>query len=212
MMKLDKKILLIETAEKMFAVNGYSETTIREVTKEASMNSAMISYYFGSKAQLVQAIIAYRATDFGYLAENTFFSNQTPLNQLYSLMDDYMEKVFAHKYFYMLLIQIQSIGKEAVLADYFFYFKERNSSLVQDIIQRGCQTGEFKNEIDVSLLMSIIIGTINNILLNRSYFLNQYSIEGLSEEESIRSIKSRIAKNLRQVIYALVVELATFKP
>ena len=45
----DKKIIIMQTAEKLFAEYGYGGTSIRMITTACRMNPAMIYYYFRSK-------------------------------------------------------------------------------------------------------------------------------------------------------------------
>jgi len=48
---------LIETGRKLFSRNGFSGTTIRDVTAEAGANLGAITYHFGSKEGLYRAVI-----------------------------------------------------------------------------------------------------------------------------------------------------------
>ncbi len=49
------KILL--SATKLFALKGFDGVSIREICREADVNISMISYYFGGKNELYQAIV-----------------------------------------------------------------------------------------------------------------------------------------------------------
>lgn len=46
-----------KTATKLFAQKGYAGTSIREISRLAGVNVAMISYFWGGKKELYQAII-----------------------------------------------------------------------------------------------------------------------------------------------------------
>jgi AcrR family transcriptional regulator len=48
---------LMDAAEKLFSEHGFEGTTTREVVKRAKCNLALISYYFGSKDGLYQAVL-----------------------------------------------------------------------------------------------------------------------------------------------------------
>lgn len=48
---------LIEAATPLFAWKGFSGVSIRELAKAAGVNSALISYYFGSKEGLYAAVL-----------------------------------------------------------------------------------------------------------------------------------------------------------
>lgn len=44
---------LLESAERLMALNGITETSVREVTEDAGANIAAINYYFGGKDELI---------------------------------------------------------------------------------------------------------------------------------------------------------------
>ncbi|HNP53387.1 MAG TPA: TetR family transcriptional regulator [Ferruginibacter sp.] len=48
----DKRQHIIENAEILFADKGFEGTSVRDIAKQAGVNLAMISYYFGSKEKL----------------------------------------------------------------------------------------------------------------------------------------------------------------
>ena len=54
------RILLLNTAERLFGQNGVTATSLREVMKEAGVNMAMIHYYFKNKEGLLDAILERR--------------------------------------------------------------------------------------------------------------------------------------------------------
>ncbi len=58
--KSDTKQRLLDVAEKLFASNGYHCTSLRKVTAKAGVNLAAVSYHFGSKEALVEAIFERR--------------------------------------------------------------------------------------------------------------------------------------------------------
>ena len=53
----DAKTHILDTSVKLFSVNGYKETSIREISKIAGVNVSMISYYFGGKDGILKDIV-----------------------------------------------------------------------------------------------------------------------------------------------------------
>ena len=51
-----KQLEIINIAEKLFAKQGFAGTSVRDISQEAEMNVSMISYYFGSKDKLIEAV------------------------------------------------------------------------------------------------------------------------------------------------------------
>ncbi|MCB0317827.1 MAG: TetR family transcriptional regulator [Bdellovibrionales bacterium] len=51
---------ILNAAEKLFAENGISTVSIRSIVEEAGVNVALVNYHFGSKDELVSAVIKRR--------------------------------------------------------------------------------------------------------------------------------------------------------
>jgi AcrR family transcriptional regulator len=53
----DAKTQILNTSVLLFSANGYKETSIREISKQAGVNISMISYYFGGKDGILKDIV-----------------------------------------------------------------------------------------------------------------------------------------------------------
>lgn len=53
----DTRSRLLDTAERMFATTGFSGVSLRAVVGEAGVNLAAIHYHFGSKFELIEAVV-----------------------------------------------------------------------------------------------------------------------------------------------------------
>ncbi len=70
--KTDKKEHILTVAEQLFGDKGFDGTSVRDIAHGADVNLAMISYYFGSKEKLLEALIEYRVgSSYGFLEELT---------------------------------------------------------------------------------------------------------------------------------------------
>lgn len=56
-MSKQTKTRIIEAAEYLFALQGYGQTSMREITARADVNLASVNYHFGSKKNLIQAVL-----------------------------------------------------------------------------------------------------------------------------------------------------------
>ena len=56
----DTKTLLLDTAEKLFGLNGFETTSLRDITTSADVNLAAVNYHFQSKDSLIEAVVARR--------------------------------------------------------------------------------------------------------------------------------------------------------
>lgn len=54
----DTKTRILDAAEKLFAERGFSETSLRLITSKAEVNLASVNYHYGSKKELIRAVLA----------------------------------------------------------------------------------------------------------------------------------------------------------
>lgn len=54
---MDTKEKILDTAERLFGEQGYGATSLRQIIAEAGVNLAAVHYHFGSKEELLDAVI-----------------------------------------------------------------------------------------------------------------------------------------------------------
>lgn len=57
MNQVDPKERILDAAERLFASEGFHNTSLRAITGAAGVNLASVNYYFGSKESLMEAIV-----------------------------------------------------------------------------------------------------------------------------------------------------------
>src|SRR5882672_6635627 len=55
------KTKILDTAERLFGEQGYAATSLRQVIAKADVNVAAVHYHFGSKEDLLDAVVARKA-------------------------------------------------------------------------------------------------------------------------------------------------------
>jgi len=58
----DTKEKILDTAERLIGEQGYSATSLRHIIAQARVNLAAVHYHFGSKEDLLDAVVARKAT------------------------------------------------------------------------------------------------------------------------------------------------------
>ena len=57
---MNTKDRILDSAERLFARDGFEATSLRAITAEANVNLAAVNYHFQSKEALVQTVIGRR--------------------------------------------------------------------------------------------------------------------------------------------------------
>lgn len=60
MTQRDTKTRILDAAENLFAGNGFHNTSLRAITKDAQVNLAAVNYHFGSKEALIEQVFERR--------------------------------------------------------------------------------------------------------------------------------------------------------
>ncbi|NRB25109.1 TetR/AcrR family transcriptional regulator [Shewanella sp.] len=87
----DTKTRILDAAEKLFAERGFSETSLRLITSKAEVNLASVNYHFGSKKELIRAVLARYLDVFMPAASSEIMSLQSAdkeasLNDIFSAL------------------------------------------------------------------------------------------------------------------------------
>ncbi|WP_303134079.1 TetR family transcriptional regulator [uncultured Dialister sp.] len=116
----DTKEQIENAAIRLFAFRGYSDVSIRDIGKEAGVNSAAISYYFGGKKELYASILERGSALLVDFVESTADGSHSPteIMEMYShfffrLMKEhpYILRIFSWEMIHPTEV-FASIGKE----------------------------------------------------------------------------------------------------
>ncbi|SHM15902.1 transcriptional regulator, TetR family [Flavobacterium saccharophilum] len=199
----DKKIQILEVAEKLFSEKGFEGTSIRDISKHAKINIAMVSYYFGSKERLLEALILYKTSDLKLQLENLLQENLEPIEKVNKLIEIYINRISCNKgIFRVLHFELNSEKREKSMIA-FTELKKGNLKSVETIIAQGQAKGVFRKDVIIPLLTPTIIGTFFHFHMNKSFFVELLNLK--TEEMYNNYIKTSLTKHIQQTIKALLV-------
>jgi AcrR family transcriptional regulator len=201
----DKKLTIMETAERLIADNGYDGTSIRDIAQAADVNVAMISYYFGSKDKLLQAIFE-RRTEYWRTNLESLIEDKTvdPFSKINQLIDRYMEKIFNQTCFHRIMAQQQMTNEDSPIKELILDTKKRNQDLIKKLISDGQKKGDFRKNIDTSLMMITMMGTINQLITTQHHYKVLSNLEDLPEEEFQKYLRKKLGTHLKAIFKAML--------
>jgi AcrR family transcriptional regulator len=198
----EKQIQILQVAEKLFAEKGFDGTSIRDIAKEAIINVAMVSYYFGSKEQLLEAIIMNRATDIKLQIDILTLEDLEPLQKIHKLIELYIDKINSNRGIYKIMHFEFYSTQRVINLKAFTDLKKGNLKSLETIIQDGQEKGVFRKDIVVPLLTTTILGTYFHFHLNRPFYQTMLDLD--TEEKYNIYIKTTLTMHIQQTIKALL--------
>ena len=199
----DKQIKILEVAELLFSEKGFDGTSIRDISKEAKINIAMVSYYFGSKERLLEDLIIHRTSDLKLQLDHLILENLEPIEKVNKLIELYINRVNSNRGLYRILHFEFTSKKRNINHETFSELKKGNLKSLETIIIEGQNKGVFRKDIVIPLITPTILGTFFHFQMNRPFFENLLNLN--TEALYDNYIKTVLTKHIQQTIKALLV-------
>lgn len=193
----DKREDILDVAERLFAEQGFEAVSIREISKEADINIAMVSYYFGSKEKLYEEVIDRKLISTSML--NSHIEQHTTYTEkLFALVDVYIEKFFERRLFQNIIFREMAMNERSAMTEKIAEQVHQNFLLTADILHKGIKNQEFK-KVDVEMTVMSVVGiirmyTTSGIMSCKILKLEEAS--GVFEQKQ----KNRLRKHLRELL------------
>ncbi len=162
--KLNARDRILKAGTTVFSRKGYSETTISDVAREARVSDASVYQHFGGKEELFLAVGSQRAKGGAETIDEQLFGIKSALARLrkfvwfhvrYMMEDREVTKI--------VLLHLKTsktfIGTEAYTDVQKLYGK------IVEIIESGQKTGEIRSDINVYTARSILMGSMEHLLI-----------------------------------------------
>lgn len=198
----DKQIRILHVAEKLFAEKGFDGTSIRDIAKEAQVNIAMVSYYFGSKQKMLESLIYFRTADLRMQLDNLIHEPISPLEKINKLVTFYIERIHKNNGIYRIVYFELSSAKRAIDIKSFTDVKRKNLDSLRQIIQEGQKTGVFNKNVEIELIPPTILGTFFHFHMNKVYNMELLQLKTDADFENY--LKNNLTKHIQQTIKAIL--------
>ncbi|EKF54999.1 transcriptional regulator [Galbibacter marinus] len=197
-----KQVQIFEVAERLFAENGYDGTSIRSIAKQADINIAMISYYFGLKEKLLKQLLNFKTADFTQELEDILSTSQDHFVKLEQIITLIIRRVHKNRRVYKIIHFEYSKTRQQIEFDAYLNNKKKNYTIIECFIKDGQQAGVFSKNVTIQLLLPTVLGTYFNLLYNKKSYEDIYQLDpnisiddfvhGTLTKHIIRTIKAKL--------------------
>ena len=164
--KRDKKTRIIEAAAHVFALKGFSGTTVAEIAARAEMGKGTIYEYFDSKEDLFFAVFEWFTKE--TRAEITVGISAltgSASERLKAMCLSAMISVVEMKHLYSLAMEFWAASASSKMRERFKQaFREAYADfrcIVSSLIQDGIRAGEFRPDVDADSTAAALVGTLD---------------------------------------------------
>jgi len=200
--KVDKRAHILTVAEQLFAEKGFDGTSVRDIAQLANVNLAMISYYFGSKEKLLEALIEDRAGyTLGILEELAKNQTLTPWDKIDRLVEFYVEKIMNNYRFHCIMSQLYNQSRSNEIKELIINIKFRNLEEIKKVIADGQKKKMFR-KVDMELTMASVFGTLTHAVNSKILYSRLMKVDETDEVAYRKKMTPRLKTHLKQMLRA----------
>ncbi len=150
----DTRSALIASGRRVFASKGFEGASVRDITRSAGANLGAITYHFGSKRALYEAVLTSGLTPVVERVGQVARGPGTPLDRLAGIVDVFFAHMGANPELPRLLLQGIAAGKRpprAVVA-----ILKRNATYMAGVVTEGFRDGSVRPGHPLLTALSVI--------------------------------------------------------
>lgn len=183
----DTAARILSAATILFAENNFDAVSIKKIAQKAEANSALISYYFGSKQKLYQEVLDVQADIMLSVVYKTKNKPVSALKKLCFFMDEQikMHLVQPHtvKIIYREMISPSKAGEDIIKSKIFAL-----ADFIRELMDSAIEQGSIRKEIKTRASAFTLLSIVSTFLLTHEYVLTTGRINDGNDYEYIRKI------------------------
>jgi AcrR family transcriptional regulator len=161
-----RRIQLLEAAQRVFSRQGFHAATVSDVASEAGVSQGTVYHYFDSKEALLLAVFTQWETENLHdEIEHALLAEPTAAGKLALIAYAASERVTSSLQLLEASVEFWShIPRNAQIRQGFKRMFERMAAEVASIIQQGIDAGEFR-AVDAGVTARLLIATYDGLVL-----------------------------------------------
>lgn len=188
--RISAKERILESAQRLFAEQGFWGTSVQDITEAAGVNKAMLFYYFESKENLYFRLIEGILGEVLETVKDKISARRNPVEKLAVILETYDELCSIPKNFEVFKIVFQDImgpdrARESLAGNV-----RDIIDLIAAVIEEGIATGVFR-KVDSRLTALSILGICYIFARHRLIFDHEFK-----EGDASRHIQSIILEGI----------------
>ena len=157
----DAREKLLVAGTELFALKGFAGVSIRELATAAGVNSALISYHFGGKEGLYEAVVTAQYERLVGKFEAIAASTATMEEKIRMYADVIRRNHTEDQPLMARLIQGELTSPTACLENVVRKYTVRIAGIISGVLRQGIQSGTFRQDIDPVFAAMTLAGMLN---------------------------------------------------
>lgn len=178
--KNNKYHLILEAAVKVFARQGFYQSTVAQIAREAGVADGTIYLYFKNKDDIL-------VNFFDYKTKLVFERFRTEVNQAESGLDKLRNLIRRHLAEFQrdrdmaILYQVGTHQIDRLAEDQIREMSKMYQDLVSEIVEAGQQEGSIRKDLYVGLVKRFILGGVDEVINTWLHSEREYDLVSMAD-------------------------------
>ncbi|MCP3922246.1 MAG: TetR/AcrR family transcriptional regulator [Desulfobacterales bacterium] len=181
-MKKDKYHQILEAAICVFARNGFFQSTISQIAKEAGVADGTIYLYFKNKDDILVQFFSYKTKKVFTSFQEEVDKVGDPKDKLKNLIRRHL-KEFQHDRNMAIVFQaeIKQIHKIEALKQSVSNISKMYKNIVGEIIEKGQEEGLMRKDLYLGLVKHLILGAVAEVINTWIFSSSDYDLVSMAD-------------------------------
>jgi TetR/AcrR family fatty acid metabolism transcriptional regulator len=177
--KNDKYQQILEAAIRIFARQGYYNSTISQIAREAGVADGTIYLYFKNKDDILDNFFSFKTRQVFTRFKEEVDKADNALEKLEKLVHHHLLE-FAQDRDMAVVYQVETRMKRHLSDDKIKEMSKMYFDLVADIVEQGQREGAIRKDLPVHLVKQYIIGAVDETITTWLYSARQYELVSMA--------------------------------
>jgi len=182
---------MLRAAVKLIARQGYSRTTLAEIGKVAGYSGGLVSHRFGSKQDLLRALVERMTTRFAHDQMIPAIESRAGLDALCEMGDTYLRELTAREERLRALYVLmgEALGPVPELRSVFAELNESIRAAARGCIRRGIEEGRIRPDVDPGAGAAMFLALLRGVAMQ--WLVDPGAVDLAALRESVKETLRR---------------------
>lgn len=177
----DKRVAILRAAIKVFSDNGYFNSKVSDIARQAGIADGTVYLYFKSKDEILRSIFDRAMTEFIEEGKRELATIDSPGKKLARVAELHLEKLGADRDL-AVVFQVELRGSTKFMQEFSAAGFAEYLDIIRRIIEDGQQRGEFRTDITPTIAAKIFYGALDEMVTNWILSARSYPLNAMAEE------------------------------
>ena len=178
--KNNKYHQILEAAVRVFARQGFYQSTISQIAKEAGVADGTIYLYFKNKDDILVQFFSYRTKQVFESFRKEVDRAQTSADKLRNLVRRHLAE-FQRDRDGAVVYQVETHQSSRLAEDQIREMSQMYRDLISEIVEQGQQEGTIRKDLYVGLVKRFIIGAVDEVINTWLHSNGEYDLVSMAD-------------------------------